>query len=136
MPVCTLLFYLVFYHSPSSASLPPPSAQFLFFCSVYFPQLFQMFHRYLWVASRKATLLPVLGVQWQTYFEHGGRLNSRVKTRFIRNQSTHGWCLLYCAVGIYFKMIGQSNKVPCCEFRLHHVHDIVTYSRQRAYVKM
>ena len=45
-PVRSLLFYLRFFHSPSSPSSPPTVGRF-FFCSVEFPKLFQLFHRRL-----------------------------------------------------------------------------------------
>ena len=47
----TCLSSCFFNYSPSLPSLPSPSAGFLFFWSVEFPQLFQLFHHYLGIAT-------------------------------------------------------------------------------------
>lgn len=44
-PVCSFLFYLGFYLTPSLPSLLPPSLAFFFFCSAEVPQLFQSLQR-------------------------------------------------------------------------------------------
>ena len=52
MSVRSLLLYISLYHSPSSPSLPPPSAVHFSFCRVEFPQLFQLCHRYRRIVTR------------------------------------------------------------------------------------
>ena len=54
-PVLSLLFYLHLYHTPSSTSLPPPSVDIFFFCSVVFPQFLG---RHLRTVSRENNSSP------------------------------------------------------------------------------
>lgn len=57
--VCPFTLVLLhFLSSASSLSLPPPSAGFLYFCSVEFQQLLQLFHSYLGIVTRKNNASP------------------------------------------------------------------------------
>lgn len=81
-------------------SLPPPSVQFFLFCSVVFPQFFQLFHCYLRIMTGEnsasscfgctADKLP-LGRTGNLFFkfcweknEPSGRLDSIMKAKLYR----------------------------------------------------
>ena len=51
LSICSPLFYLGFYYSPSSPPLPPPSVGVFFFGSSEFPQLSQLLNGYLGMAD-------------------------------------------------------------------------------------
>lgn len=53
MSINSLLFYLAFYLSPSSHSLPPPSVGVLLLLQCGFLQYYQSFHCDLWTVTRE-----------------------------------------------------------------------------------
>lgn len=91
----------VLYDSPSSPSLPPLSARLSFFGSVDFPQLFQLFNRYLdiasWENNGSSCFLDALPLWDNLTFifpgniEPGRRPNSILRARFIGSQSLREW---------------------------------------------
>ena len=90
MFVCLLFSFPLFYDSPSSPSLPPPSPALFFFVSVEFLQLLQLFYCYLGKATTGKTMpLPVRVVQHSSFCALIRPLLSRKKllSLFYRHQA-------------------------------------------------
>ena len=111
---------------PFSTCLPPPSVSFFFFCSVEFPQLFQLFYHYLGIAAWEnnaascfgylmADTLPLFRTNTFIFgrkIQPGAWMKSPVKVRFKGHQSLRRWCQGNC----YLLLPGMKLQIfqGCC----------------------